>query len=117
MSEPIWKSPGWITALAGLVTAILTIPEIVGDYLTKRQEVSDKKQDSEFRIVSNTLAQQGLERVFRLSSKDHRRDQRQQLLPRLQTQPWPVLRQLLQLPRLFPNPRKQAFLYHGCCPH
>ena len=64
MSEPIWKSPGWITALVGLVTAILTIPEIVGNYYTSKQEVSESKQDSEFRIVSNTLAQQGIERVF-----------------------------------------------------
>ena len=64
MSEPIWKSPGWVTALVGLVTAILTIPEIVGNYYTKQQEANESKQDSEFRIVSNTLSQQGLERVF-----------------------------------------------------
>lgn len=64
MSEPIWRSPGWVTALVGLITAILTIPEIVGNYYTKQQEANESKQDSEFRIVSNTLSQQGTERIF-----------------------------------------------------
>ncbi len=74
----IWHSPAWITAIVGLVSAFLTIPEVVGDYLSKKQDIElakeqtvalrlrniVAKQKQEFEIVNNTLAQQGTERVF-----------------------------------------------------
>lgn len=64
--------------MVGLVSAFLTIPDIVGNYLTKQQDIElakektegvrlgnlDSKQDQEFKIVHSTLAQQGSERVF-----------------------------------------------------
>lgn len=76
--KPIWHSPGWITAIAGVISAFLTIPEVVGDYLSKQQDIElakqeviaksvsneSEKQTLEFRIVNNTLSQQGAERVF-----------------------------------------------------
>lgn len=71
MSEPIWKSPGWLTAIAGIITALITIPEQVGNYLSKMQDIEKAKVEQKslqlkntFQIVNNTLAQQGEERVF-----------------------------------------------------
>lgn len=78
MAEPVWKRPGWITAMVGVVSVCLTIPQIVGDYLTKQQDIKlaeqktesirrqnlEMQQDQEFKIVSNTLSQQGSERIF-----------------------------------------------------
>lgn len=75
---PIWHSPAWIAAIVGLVSAFLTVPEVVGDYLTKQQDIElakenteavrlgniESKQEQEFQIVNSTLAQQGTERVF-----------------------------------------------------
>ncbi|MDE2810633.1 MAG: hypothetical protein OXN90_19630 [Gemmatimonadota bacterium] len=79
-SNPIWHSPAWITAMVGLVGAFLTIPQVVGDYFEKNQDIElakekteaarignvESKQDQEFSIVNNTLAKQGTERVFLL---------------------------------------------------
>ncbi len=75
---PIWQSPAWVTAVVGLVSAFLTIPQVVGDYFSKLQDVEiakeqkesvrlgnlESKQEQEFRVVNSTLAQQGPERVF-----------------------------------------------------
>jgi len=77
-SIPIWHKPAWITAIVGLVSVFLTVPEIVGDYLTKQQDILiakekteelrlgnlESKQDQEFKIVNTTLSKQGTERVF-----------------------------------------------------
>lgn len=77
-TTPIWHSPVWITAIVGLVSAFLTVPEIVSSYLSKQQDIElakektreqsvkneNDKQALEFSIVNNTLAQQGAERVF-----------------------------------------------------
>jgi len=77
-SSPIWHSPAWITAMVAVVSAFLTIPDIVGNYFSKQQEIELQKektraaaigneaakQKQEFEIVNNTLAQQGTERVF-----------------------------------------------------
>lgn len=75
---PIWQSPAWITAIVGLISAFLTVPDVVGNYFSKQQDIelaeqktksvklaNDlSKQDQEFQIVNNTLARQGTERVF-----------------------------------------------------
>ena len=75
---PIWHSPAWITAMVGLVSAFLTVPDQFGAYLSKRQDIElarqqteaarltniDSKQAQEYEIVHNTLAQQGTERIF-----------------------------------------------------
>jgi hypothetical protein len=75
---PIWHSPAWITAIVALVSVFITVPDILGNYLTKLQDVElakqatlaaavenrASKQKQEFEIVNNTLAQQGPERVF-----------------------------------------------------
>ena len=37
--KPIWYSPAWIAAIVSLITALLTIPQVVGDYFEKEQEV------------------------------------------------------------------------------
>lgn len=77
-SEAVWKKPAWITAIVGLISAFLTVPDIIGNYLTKRQDIElarenteavrvanvESKQDQEFKIVNSTLAQQGTERIF-----------------------------------------------------
>ena len=77
-NDAVWKKPAWITAMVGLVSAFLTLPDVIGNYLEKRQDIelakvaigtvqiqnSDIKQDQEFKIVNNTLALQGTERVF-----------------------------------------------------
>ncbi len=78
--EPVWKRPAWLTAIVGVISVFLTVPDKIGDYLTKQQDVEiakqkvtaaelenrQSKQDQEFIIVQNTLAQQGPERVFLL---------------------------------------------------
>lgn len=87
-SKPIWHNPGWITAIVGLVSAFLTLPDVVGSYLTKQQDIElakqeteaarlgnlDSKQDQEFKVIQNTLAQQGPERVFVLRYLAHTLD-------------------------------------------
>ena len=76
--KPIWQSPAWLTAIVAVISAFLTVPEIIGDYLAKQQDIElakektksiqigniDSKQKQEFDIVNSTLAQQGEERVF-----------------------------------------------------
>ena len=78
--EPVWTRPAWVTAIAGVISAFLTVPGVIGDYLAKQQEIEIAKQrveaerlanqralqDKEFLVVQNTLAQQGTERVFML---------------------------------------------------
>ncbi|WP_089727778.1 hypothetical protein [Candidatus Thiosymbion oneisti] len=78
--EAIWKKPAWITAIVGLISVFLTVPEIIGNYLAKQQDIeiakentralklknTESKQDQEFEIVNNILARQGTERVFAL---------------------------------------------------
>lgn len=87
-SVPIWHSPLWITAIIGLVSAFLTVPEIIGNYLTKQQDIKlaekkaeeiqinneQSKQEQKFKIVNNTLAQQGSERIFILRYLAHTLD-------------------------------------------
>lgn len=77
---PIWHSPAWLTAIAGIVSIFLTVPDIVGNYLSKQQDIelakqkteslhlgnTDSKQKQEFEIINNTLARQGDERIFML---------------------------------------------------
>ena len=70
-NHPIWHSPAWITAIVGLVSAFLTVPEIVGSDLSKQQDIDTAKianqgalQDQEFRVVKETLVNQDEERVF-----------------------------------------------------
>jgi|GEM_PF-2945134 len=79
-SKPIWHSPIWITAIVSLISILFTVPEVIGNYLTKQQDIvlakekalsvalknDELKQDQTFTIVHNTLAQQGTERVFLL---------------------------------------------------
>ena len=57
--------------MVGLVSVFLTVPEKVGDFFEKQQEIqklkienTESKQEQEFQIIHNTLAQQGTERVF-----------------------------------------------------
>ena len=73
LTKPIWHSPAWITAIVGLVGVFLTIPERVGNYFEKQQEIThleiqnlDSRQEHELNVALNTLAQQGDERVFLL---------------------------------------------------
>ena len=73
MTKPIWHSPAWITAIVGLVAAFLTVPEKVANYFQQQQDIErlkienqSSKQDKEFEVARNTLAQQGRERVFLL---------------------------------------------------
>ena len=75
---PIWHSPAWIAAIVGLVSVFFTVPDLIGSYLSKRQDIElakqeteaarlgniNSKQEQEFQIVNNTLANQGTERVF-----------------------------------------------------
>ena len=79
-SEPLWKRPAWITAMVGVISIFFTVPEIIGDYLTKQQDIElakektksvelqnkETKQDQEFKIINSTLAQLDTERVFLL---------------------------------------------------
>ena len=39
VSQPIWHSPAWITAIVAFITTMLTIPNTVGDYLSKKQDI------------------------------------------------------------------------------
>jgi len=70
-TKPIWHNPKWLTAIVAVISAFLTIPNVVSDWLTGQQEVELAKtevakqvQDIELQIITNTLAQQGQERVF-----------------------------------------------------
>lgn len=62
--EPIWKRPGWITAMVGVISAFITIPQHVAEYLSRMQTIKENQQKLELMIVKDTLAQQGDERVF-----------------------------------------------------
>lgn len=71
MVAPIWHNPAWVTAIVGVVSAFLTIPEVVSDYLTREQDIeqqrllnANSKLEQEFSVVNTTLAQQGTERIF-----------------------------------------------------
>ncbi len=73
-----WMNPAWITAIVGLLSLFLTVPEVVSTYLTNQQKIELAKveydraqienvglqEEQEFRIVSDTLAHQGPERIF-----------------------------------------------------
>lgn len=77
---PIWHKPIWITAIVSLISVFFTVPEIVGQYLVKEQDIElakektealrlgnlEFKQKQEFGIVDSTLSKQGSERVFML---------------------------------------------------
>ncbi len=79
-AEPVWKRPAWITAIVGVISAFLTVPDVVGNYLAKEQDIEIAKQevmaaeirnrgqtqDLEFSVIQNSLGQQGEERVFML---------------------------------------------------
>ena len=72
-APPVWHRPAWITAMVGLVSAFLTIPDVVGDYLAKEQEIEATRIENEgsvqgqaLELVQNTLSQQGDERIFML---------------------------------------------------
>ena len=79
-NDAVWKKPAWLTAIVGVISIFLTVPDVIGNYLTKQQDIElakektaaarlknlDLKQDQEFKIVNNTLAEQGTERVFLL---------------------------------------------------
>ena len=41
--EPIWKMLGWITAMIGLISAFITIPEHVAEYLSKIQTIKENQ--------------------------------------------------------------------------
>ena len=64
MSEPVWTRPAWLTAVAVIVTALITIPEQGGIYLDKQQTIASKKQIQEIGLVSRVLNEKGTERVF-----------------------------------------------------
>lgn len=34
--KPIWHSPVWLTAIVGVISAFFTIPDVIGNYLTKK---------------------------------------------------------------------------------
>lgn len=78
--HPVWKHPAWLTAMVAVISVFLTVPDKIGDFFTKKQDIEiakaeeqaaklrneQSKQDQEFLIVQNTLTQQGTERVFLL---------------------------------------------------
>lgn len=78
--EPVWYRPEWITAIVGVISAFLTVPDVVGNYLAKEQDIKiaeqevkaaqlanqQSKQSNEFQIIQNSLNQQGEERIFML---------------------------------------------------
>lgn len=83
-TKPIWHSPAWLTAMAGIISLSLTAPEIVGNYLAKEQEIKQQMiankealQEHEFKIVNNTLAKQDEERVFVLRYLSHTLDDKE----------------------------------------
>lgn len=72
-TPPVWHRPAWITAMVGLVSAFLTVPQVVGDYLAKQQAIEATRIQNEgsvqgqaLELVQNTLSQQGDERIFML---------------------------------------------------
>lgn len=52
-SKPIWHSPQWITAIVALVTSLLTIPDVVGTYLSKAQDIKLAEQQIELAKIQN----------------------------------------------------------------
>jgi hypothetical protein len=62
--SPIWHSPGWITAIVGLVGSFLTVPDRIGSYLTQSQQIEGAKQQQELELVTKTMEQVGPERIF-----------------------------------------------------
>lgn len=56
MAEPeaVWKRPGWITAIVGLITALLTVPDVVGTYLSKQQDIELAKENTEAVRILNS---------------------------------------------------------------
>lgn len=52
-SKPIWYSPAWIAAIVSLVTALLTIPEVIGNYYEKEQEIELAKETVRLAEIEN----------------------------------------------------------------
>ena len=71
MTKPIWHRPVFLTGIVSIISGFLTIPGIVADYVLKQQDIerliienSAFRQEQEFDVALNTLAQQGRERIF-----------------------------------------------------
>lgn len=79
-NESVWKRPAWITAIVGVITALITIPDNIGNYYVKKAESNVKIaeiqatkienkgsiQQQILQIVSEVQKQKGEERVFML---------------------------------------------------
>lgn len=76
----VWTRPAWITAIVALVSVVSQFPSVVSDYLSNRTAIKLEEQkidtikiqntissqEQEFRIIFNTLEQQGTERIVML---------------------------------------------------
>lgn len=51
--NPIWHSPAWITAIVGLVSVFFTVPDIVGSYLSKQQDIELAQRNVELAEIKN----------------------------------------------------------------
>ncbi|QTH71199.1 hypothetical protein [Pseudoalteromonas xiamenensis] len=72
--QPIWMRPAWLTAIATIITVVLSVPNVIGDYFSKQQDIEIAKTKNrgellaqEFSIIEKTQQKDGEERVFFLN--------------------------------------------------
>ena len=51
--NPVWHSPAWITAMVGLISIFFTVPEVIGNYLAKEQEIDLVSKEIELAEIKN----------------------------------------------------------------
>ena len=66
-NNPIWARPGWIAAITGLITALITIPAQVGSYYKDKLEAEKMKEEIKLaqqeRVLLTALEHTGMDRV------------------------------------------------------
>ena len=53
LQNPIWHSPAWITAIVGLISAFLTIPDVAISYIEKQKAVDMAQKTIEEKAIDN----------------------------------------------------------------
>ena len=52
--NPIWHSPAWITAIVGLISAFLTIPDVAISYIEKQKAMDMAQKKIEEKAIDNS---------------------------------------------------------------
>ena len=53
ISNPVWHSPAWITAMVALISVFLTVPDAVSNYLSKQQDIELAQKNIQLAEIKN----------------------------------------------------------------